>query len=90
MFWQKLRSRKSDEGVRSDRTKFAMKTNVGSYDAAVRFIAGCVLLLMGNHGLGVWGFLGLLPILSSITGFCVVYALFHIDTTACDHHDAPL
>ena len=62
-----------------------MKTNVGSYDAAVRFVAGCLLLMLGNHSLGWWGLLGLAPILSACIGFCPIYALLHIDTTACDH-----
>ena len=64
-----------------------MKKNVGSYDGAVRFVGGFVLLLLGNHGLGWWGLLGLLPILSSMTGFCFVYSLLHLDTTACDRED---
>lgn len=61
-----------------------MKTNVGSYDSAVRFVAGCGLLMLGNHGLGWWGLLGLLPILNAATGFCLVYAALGISTTACD------
>jgi hypothetical protein len=57
-----------------------MKTNVGSFDAAARFLAGCTLLFLGVHGLGWWGLLGILPILSSVTGFCVVYAICGINT----------
>ncbi|HWA87700.1 MAG TPA: DUF2892 domain-containing protein [Opitutus sp.] len=66
-----------------------MKRNVGSYDAAVRFIAGCGLIVTVNHGYGWWGLIGLAPILSAATGFCPVYWLFHLDTTGCDkvnHH----
>jgi hypothetical protein len=61
-----------------------MKKNVGSYDGAVRFVAGCGLLMLGNHGFGWWGLLGLIPILSTVTGTCFVYAVLGIDTTACD------
>lgn len=64
-----------------------MKANVGSYDGAFRFVGGCALLAMGNHDLGWWGLIGIVPILSSITGYCPLYALLHIRTTACDHDE---
>lgn len=65
-----------------------MKANVGSYDGAVRFVGGCALLAMSNHGWGWWGLLGLIPILSTATGHCMVYALLGINTTACDQVEA--
>lgn len=61
-----------------------MKTNVGSFDAAVRFVAGCGLLLLGNHGLGWWGLIGFVPILTAICAFCPAYALLSVSTTAWD------
>jgi hypothetical protein len=61
-----------------------MKRNVGSYDAAVRFVAGCALLAAVNHGYGWWGLIGLAPILNAATGFCPVYWLLHLDTAGCD------
>ncbi|ACB77311.1 YgaP family membrane protein [Opitutus terrae] len=61
-----------------------MKTNVGSFDAAVRFVAGCALLMLGHHYIGWWGLLGLIPIVNAATGFCLVYAALGISTTACD------
>ncbi len=61
-----------------------MKTNVGSYDCAVRFVAGCIILLMGNHYQNWWGLIGFVPILTSILGFCPAYALFHLKTTGSD------
>ncbi len=64
-----------------------MKTNVGSYDCAVRFVGGCVLLLLGNHFLGWWGLLGLFPIATAVFGFCPAYTVFRIDTTDCDKHE---
>lgn len=66
-----------------------MKTNVGSYDAAVRFVAGCALLMLGNHYIGWWGLLGLIPIINATTGFCLVYAALGISTTACDQETVP-
>lgn len=57
-----------------------MKTNVGSYDGAVRFIAGCVILFFSVNGLGWWALLGLIPILSAATSFCLVYWVCGINT----------
>jgi hypothetical protein len=59
-----------------------MKTNVGSYDAGVRFLLGCVVLFLSVNGLGWWALLGLIPIITAACGFCPLYCLFHIDTAA--------
>ena len=45
-----------------------MKTNIGSYDAGVRFIGGCTLLFFSANGLGWWALLGLIPILTAAIG----------------------
>ena len=68
-------------------TSKPMKRNVGSYDAALRFVVGCGLIALVNHGYGWWGLIGLAPILNAATGFCPVYWLLHLDTTACDKVD---
>jgi hypothetical protein len=68
--------------VGSGRTKSVMKKNVGSSDAAVRFLLGWVLLFMGIHGFGWWSLFGLWPLLTMALGFCPLYVLFHIDTAA--------
>ena len=59
-----------------------MKKNVGSYDAAVRFLVGCAVLYLGVNGLGWWALLGFLPVLSAIAGFCPLYWLFGLDTAS--------
>ena len=59
-----------------------MKANVGSYDCAARFVLGCLILGLAGHGLGVWAWLGLIPILTSIAHFCPLYRLIHVDTDA--------
>lgn len=72
-----------------------MKTNVGSYDAAIRFLGGCGLLFFSVNGLGWWALLGLVPIFSAACGFCPLYWLFGIDTAAWEtrfdarHPDPP-
>jgi len=57
-----------------------MKTNIGSFDAATRFLLGWIFIFLGNHGLGWWALLGLWPILTGAFGFCPLYILFHINT----------
>ena len=64
-----------------------MKSNVGSYDCAIRFVAGCLLMLAGNHYLSWWGLLGMAPILTAIVGYCPLYTIIRLDTTACDQHE---
>ena len=59
-----------------------MKKNVGSYDAGVRFLAGCGILFMSVNGLGWWALLGLVPLLSAACAFCPVYWLLGVDTAA--------
>lgn len=60
----------------------AMKTNVGSYDAGVRFVIACGVLFMSVNGLGWWSLLGLVPLVTAACSFCPLYLLFRIDTEA--------
>lgn len=62
-----------------------MKTNIGSFDSAARFVGGCLIGLWGLHAETWWGLSGTLPVLTALFGYCPLYALLHIDTTACDH-----
>ncbi|MCF3652545.1 YgaP family membrane protein [Synoicihabitans lomoniglobus] len=57
-----------------------MKTNIGSYDAGARFLLGLLILDLSLHGLGWWGLLGMIPIVSGIIGHSLLYDLLHIDT----------
>lgn len=67
-----------------------MKSNVGSYDAAVRFTLGCVILGVGAHHDNWWGLVGLVPLATAIAAFCPLYVPLHVDTTFTDrphsHH----
>ena len=65
-----------------------MKSNVGSYDVAVRFVAGCLILGLGAHFSRWWGLAGLIPIATAITGFCPLYLPFHFNTTFTDRIDS--
>jgi len=62
--------------------------NEASWDRVLRVLAGVVLLYLGWAGvvdgtLGtVFKFLGFLPLVTGIVGFCPVYTLFGISTCA--------
>ncbi len=62
-----------------------MKTNIGSIDVGIRFIAACLIGLWGIHVESWWGLVAFVPFTTAATAFCPLYALLHIDTTACDH-----
>lgn len=66
-----------------------MKTNVGSYDAGVRFVIGCCVLFMSVNGWGWWALLGLIPIVTAACSFCPLYLILRIDTEAWEEdHEA--
>ncbi len=58
-----------------------MKSNVGGMDRILRITAGLVLVGLTLAGqIGVWGWIGIMPLLTGIFGFCPPYALFGINT----------
>ena len=58
-----------------------MKTNEGSFDRALRVIAGLVLIALTLTGvIGVWGWIGVLPILTGLLGWCPAYTMLGIST----------
>jgi len=59
-----------------------MKKNIGSFDGGARFVIGCSLLLTGLLGLGWWGLLGLVPLLTCFVGICALYWILRLDTAA--------
>ena len=61
-----------------------MKHNVGSYDAAIRYVTAWVLVIVAlNHGIHwAWPIVPLL--VTAGLGFCPLYRLFHWDTTFTD------
>ena len=52
-----------------------MTVNVGTVDHAVRIIAGLALIALAFTGtIGVWGYIGILPVLSGLFRVCRVFA----------------
>jgi hypothetical protein len=58
-----------------------MKCNSGGIDRALRVIAGLVLIALTFTGtLGAWGWIGVVPLLTGISGVCPAYILLGINT----------
>lgn len=58
-----------------------MKINVGGFDRIARIVAGLVLIGLAATGMvGVWGYIGVVPLLTGIFKFCPAYAMFGMNT----------
>lgn len=58
-----------------------MKCNSGSIDRALRVIVGLILIALAATGtIGVWGWIGVVPLLTGAIGFCPAYTLLGINT----------
>ena len=54
-----------------------MKTNEGNIDRILRTLAGLVLIALTLSGsIGVWGWIGLVPLATGAIGWCPLYTLF--------------
>ena len=60
-----------------------MKVNENTLDRAVRIIAGLGLMgLAATGAVGIWGWVGVVPLLTGIVGFCPGYAILGMSTCA--------
>ncbi len=58
-----------------------MTPNVGGIDRILRIVLGLVLVALAATGtLGVWAWLGLLPLATGLLGWCPPYSLLGINT----------
>ncbi len=58
-----------------------MKLNVGSIDRGLRIVGGLALIALAATGtVGAWGWIGAVPLLTGLVGFCPVYPLLGINT----------
>lgn len=58
-----------------------MKVNEGGLDRAIRIIAGAGILSLAFIGPQTpWAYLGAIPLLTGVVGFCPAYALLGINT----------
>jgi uncharacterized membrane protein YfcA len=58
-----------------------MKRNVGNIDRAIRVIVGLVLIALAATGtVGMWGWIGVVPLLTAVFGYCPGYAIIGTST----------
>lgn len=58
-----------------------MKSNVGGIDKIARIVIGVALVVLAAMGqIGVWGYIGIVPILTGLFNFCPFYPLLGIST----------
>ena len=58
-----------------------MKQNAGSLDRILRIVLGLVLIGLAATGtVGVWGWIGVVPLATGLFGFCPAYTLLGINT----------
>ena len=58
-----------------------MKANVGTIDSVLRILAGVVLIALTLAGtIGLWGWIGLVPLATGVFRFCPLYPLLGINT----------
>jgi O-antigen ligase len=58
-----------------------MTKNIGGIERIVRIVAGLILIALAATGtVGLWGWLGLVPMATGLMGWCPPYSLLGINT----------
>jgi len=58
-----------------------MTQNIGNIERIIRIVGGLILIALAATGtVGVWGWLGLVPLATGLTGWCPPYSLLGINT----------
>lgn len=58
-----------------------MKTNEGAIDRSLRVILGLVLIGLAATGtVGLWGYIGIIPLVTGSVGMCPLYSLLGINS----------
>ncbi|MCX7187678.1 MAG: DUF2892 domain-containing protein [Proteobacteria bacterium] len=58
-----------------------MKINTGCIDRALRVVIGLALITMAATGtVGMWGWIGVVPLLTGLIGFCPLYTIMGTNT----------
>ena len=53
-----------------------MNKNIGSVDCLIRIIIGIVLIALTINGnIGVWGWIGIIPLATALINFCPLYRI---------------
>ena len=58
-----------------------MNKNEGGLDRAVRVVAGLALIgLAATNTVGMWGYVGVVPLLTGAIGMCPLYSILGLNT----------
>jgi hypothetical protein len=58
-----------------------MTVNVGTIDRTIRIIAGLALIALAFTGtIGLWGYIGIVPLLTGLFRVCPAYSLIGVNT----------
>ena len=58
-----------------------MTKNVGGIDRIIRIVVGAALIAAAATGtVGLWGYIGVVPLLTGLMGWCPPYALLGLST----------
>ena len=59
------------------------RLNVGNIDRTLRMLVGLALIALAASGtIGVWGYIGIVPLLTGMAARCPLYSLLGISTTS--------
>ena len=58
-----------------------MQANIGTIDRAARVVVGITLITLAATGVvGLWGYIGVVPLATAVFRFCPLYVLLGIKT----------
>jgi hypothetical protein len=64
-----------------------MNINVGTLDRIIRIIGGIALIGLAVSGtIGVWGYIGIVPLVTGLFRFCPAYRLIGLSTCPLPAH----
>lgn len=66
-----------------------MPSNVGGLDRMLRIVAGLALIAAAAFGvIGVWGYVGIVPLATGLFRFCPAYRLIGLNTCPLESRGA--